>query len=389
MFGMELVITEAKTKTDIKKFVRFVGNLYRGNAFFVHAIEADERKLFSKKCSSGNNADFKCFLAIRDGRVVGRLAVIIQHQYNEKYNCKHARFTRFDFIDDVSVARALMEEGVKYALEQGMDTIHGPLGFHDMDQEGVLVEGFDSLVTIVNPYNYAYYKPIIEELEFEKEIDWLEYRVPVPKELSEKEIKIQQRMTERLKLTLLPDMSMRKLINLYGQQVFDVIDSCYAPNHGTVPITGQVRDSILKQFKLLIRKDQVSVAFNEKGDVIGFALAMPNISRSVQRCKGRMLPFGWLHILREARNPKYIDMGLIAVVDEYKGKGVNVIVANEVWKYCIRKKILSTESNLELETNIDMLGQSASWNKEFLRRRRCYIKKIQNPDTVTEPLSQA
>jgi GNAT superfamily N-acetyltransferase len=151
--------------------------------------------------------------------------------------------------------------------------------------------------------------------------------------------------------------------------------------HGSVPITPRVRDGILKQFKMLLRKDQVCAAFNEHGKVVGFALAMPNISRSVKKSKGRLMkwgifPVGLLRILREARRPKYIDMLLLGVVEEYRGKGVNVIVSNELWKYCIRKNIISTESNLELETNVNMLGQSESWNKEFIRRRRCYVKKI-------------
>lgn len=378
----EIQIIEAKTRKDFKRFVRFQNQLYKGNAFYVPALEVDELKLFSPKNPSWNEVDLKAFMAIRGQEVVGRIAVMVQKIYNALHNCKNVRFTRFDFIDDSSIATALLGAACDFARERGMEVIHGPLGFNDLDKEGVLIEGFDKLGTWANFYNYAYYKSHLEEAGFIKEIDWLEFIVPMPKELDERMVKIAERMTKRLELKVVPSsMSKSRIIKLYGKKIFDTINECYAGLHGVIPITPAVRDGILKQFNTIIKRENVTVVVDKNDKVVGFGLSAPNISRSLNKSRGRLLNFGFLpinalRIMREARSPKNIDLCLIAIVPEYRGKGVNAILIYETFKNLLKANVQFLESNLQMETNTAVQAELDGYGKELIKKRRCYKKVL-------------
>jgi ribosomal protein S18 acetylase RimI-like enzyme len=253
-----------------------------------------------------------------------------------------------------------------------------------MDKEGLLVEGFDRLATFAEVYNYAYYKNHIEELGFQKEVDWLEFVMKIPTALDDRLVRISEGMVKRLNLHFLPkNVSTREIVDRYGQEVFDVLDICYADLHGVVPSTPKVRASILKQFKQIIRREFISMVFNAEGRVVGFALTAPNISRSLKKSKGRLTKFGFwpsgaLRIMREARRPKHIDMCLIAVLPEYRGKGINAMMINELTLAYIEHKIVSIETNLELETNENVMNQFEHMERKLIKRRRCYSKSIAN-----------
>jgi len=383
----EIQILEARTRRDFKRFVRFQNKLYIGNKFFVPALELDELKLFSPKNPSWDEVDLKAFLAVRGGEVVGRIAVIIQKTYNKLHNCKNARITRFDLVDDARVAKALLDAACNFARGQGMDVIHGPLGFNDLDGEGVLIEGFDKLGTFANFYNYAYYKNFLEEAGFEKDIDFLEFQITMPKELDPRMIKIAERMRERLELHVVPlGVSKSRIIKQYGKEIFDVINECYAGLHGVIPITDAVRDGILKQFKTIIRREHTVVVLDKHGKVIAFSLAAPNISRSLNASRGRLfnlgfLPINALRIKLEARRLKYIDMCLIAVLPEYRGKGVNAMIMHEVFKKLVGKTEY-LETNLQQETNTAVQTQFDGFEKKLIKKRRCYKKVLLAPEVV-------
>ena len=370
-------ITEVKTQKDLKRFIRFQNKLYKGNKFFVPALELDELRLFSPKNPSWDDVVVKAFLAIRGGDVVGRIAVIIQKTYNKLHNCKNARIARFDLIDDCQVAKVLLDAACDFARAQGMEVIHGPLGFNDLDKEGVLIEGFDKIGTFANFYNYAYYKSHLEEAGFEKEVDWLEFFVTMPKELDPRMLKIAERMQERLDLRVVPQkMSKSRVIKLYGKQIFDVINESYADLHGVIPITGAVRDSILKQFKTILRREHVHIVTNKEDKVVGFALTAPNISRSLNASRGKLLPFGALRIKLESMYPKKADMCLVAIVPAYRGRGVNAILIYEVFKALIKIKVESVETNLQLETNLAIQAEFDPFGKTLIKKRRCYKKSL-------------
>ena len=383
-------IIEVKTKVELKKFVRFPAWLYKGNKFYVPPMDLDELKLFSPRNPSWEQVELKSFLALSDdvkntnglkfgkNRVVGRIAVVIQKVYNQKHGVNFARFTRFDFVDDKAVAHALLDAGCEYAREQGMDTVHGPLGFNDLDREGLLIEGFDKINTFAESYNYAYYKTYIEDYGFEKEVDWLEFVIQVPEKLDERVVKVSQKMKERNNFHFLPPkMSLKQLLKKYDKQIFDLINTCYADLHGVIPITDKVRDDLLKQFKQIVRREHVCLVFNSKDVLIGFGMTAPNISRSLNKSQGRYCKFGFLpinalRIMREARKPRYVDFGLIAIAPEYRGKGVNAIMMTELFGNLVKNKIISIETNLQLENNMLILSMFDGYNRELVKKRRCY-----------------
>jgi len=387
MTNDDIQIVEVKTRKDLKRFVRFQNWLYKGNKFFVPALEIDEMKLFSPKNPSWDEVDFKSFIAVRRGEVVGRVAAMVQKTYNKLHNCKYVRFTRFDLIDDSRVATALLDAVCTFAQERGMEVVHGPLGFNDLDKEGVLIEGFDKIGTFANFYNYAYYKSHLEEAGFEKEIDWLEFSVQMPEELDERMVKINERMKERLGLTVVSQkMSKSQVIKRYGKEIFKVLNDNYAGLHGVIPISDAVRDDILKQFKTIIRREHVHVVVDKNDTVVGFGLTAPNISRSLNASRGKLLNFGFLpinaiRIKLEAMRPKYADMCLVAVVPSYRGKGVNVILIYETFKSMLKMKVKVLESNLQLETNLAIQAELDPFGKELIKKRRCY-KKVLSPTEV-------
>jgi len=384
----DIQIIEAKTRKDIKRFVRFQNELYKGNAFFVPALESDELKFFSPKNPSWNEVEVKAFLAIRGGEVVGRIATIIQKTYNELHNCKNVRFTRFDIIDDCRVATALLDAAVNFARERGMQAVHGPLGFNDLDKEGVLVEGFDKMGTWANFYNYAYYKKHLEDAGFTKEVDWFEFVVPMPKGLDPRMVKVAEHMMGRLELKVVPrKMSKAGVLKRYGKRIFDVINENYAGLHGVIPITDAVRDGILKQFKTIIRREHVTIVVDKNDKIVGFGLASPNLSRSLNASRGRLLNFGFLplnalRIMREARRPKNVDLCLIAVVPEYRNRGVNAIIIHETFKNLLnaKRKIGFLETNLQMETNTAVQAQLEGFNRQLIKKRRCYKKVLEVPE---------
>lgn len=386
----EIQVIEAVTRKDLKRFIRFQNWLYKDNKFFVPALELDEYIFFSPKNPSWDEVDLKAFLAIRAGVVVGRIAVIVQKTYNKLHNCKNARFTRFDLIDDSGVAAALLDAACNFARERGMEVLHGPLGFNDLDKEGVLVEGFDKLSTFANFYNYAYYKNHLEEAGFEKEVDWHEFIIPMPKELDPRLVKVAQRMSEKLELKAVPiEISKSRILKQYGKRIFDVINECYAGLHGVIPITDAVCKGILKQFKTIIRREHVTIIVDKNDRIVGFGLAAPNISRSLNASKGRLLNFGFLpfnalRIKMEASHPKNVDLCLIAVVPEYRNKGVNAIIAYETFKNLINSKIGFLETNLQMETNTAVQSQFDGYDKQLIKKRRCYRKVLIETISVPE-----
>jgi len=382
----EIKVVECKTRKDFKRFVRFQNWLYKDNKFYVPALERDELKLFSPQNPSWDEIDLKAFLAMQGEEIVGRIAVMVQKTYNKLNNCKHVRFTRFDLRDDCRIAHALFDAAIDFARERGMDTIHGPLGFNDLDKEGVLVEGFDKLGTFANFYNYAYYKSHLEEIGFTKEIDWFEFIVPMPKQLDPRLTKVAERMLEKLELKVVPfEMSKTKVLKRYGTKIFDVINENYAELHGVIPITPAVRDGVLKQFKTIIRREHVSIVVDKHDKVVGFGLAAPNISRSLNASNGRLLNFGFLpinalRIKREARRPKNVDLCLIAVVPEYRNKGVHAIVIRETFTHLLKTKVKFLESNLQLETNTAVQSLLDGMDKKLIKKRRCYKKVLETSD---------
>lgn len=370
-------IKEVETKSDITKFVEFPNKLYKGNKFYVPFFSGDEKNKFDKdKNESYDDCIVKCFLAYKDKKVVGRIAGIIQKLHNEKTGEKRVRFSRFDSIDDEEISNALFSAVEKWAKEQGMQIIHGPMGYNDLDREGLLIDGFDQVSTFEEQYNYDYYPKLIEAYGFKKEVDWVEYRIFTPTEENERINYIADVVAKRYKLELVRPDNLKKFINDNKQEIFQVLDAAYSPLYGVVPMSDKVKDAVIAQFKLILNKDFIVCIKNEFGAIIAFGLIFPSLSESVNKSKGKILPFGIFRMMRQIKNPKSVDLGLIAIRPEYQNKGVNTLILSALIKGMIEKGVKYAETNLMLETNTRIQTQWNVFNYVEHKRRRCYFKTI-------------
>ena len=368
-------IKEIHSGKDLKKFTKFPTWLYKNSSFYVHPLNADEKMMFSKKNPSAENVEVQCFLAFKGKQVVGRIAAIIHHLYNEKTGKKYVRFSRFDFIDKYDVSEALVEAATRWAKERGMELIHGPLGFSDFDKQGLLVEGFDRLSTFETIYNYGYYHCHLEKLGFKKEFDWLEFEIKNNGTLDQFE-KIAKRMVDQSNLTILPQsVSVDEILAKYEGAMFDLINDCYSHLNGYVQVTPKVQSAIIKQFRKVLKREYVALVFD--GDkLVGLTVAVPSIARSVNKSQGRMRLCDAFRIMREAKRSKYLDFCNITVSKAHRNMGINAILMNEIMQRAVKNGIVSAETNLELEENGEVLAQNKYFEKQLIKRRRCLIKEI-------------
>lgn len=371
-----LRIKEVKTSKDIKEFLHFPLRLYKGNPHFVPPLYGDEKKLIKSSCNT-KYAESAFFIAEKDGKTVGRIQAIIQKQYNEIHNCKQMRFSRFDSIDDKKVAHALFDTAEKWGKENGMCEVCGPLGFSDLDREGLLIEGFDEDSTFEEQYNFPYYQNLIESYGFTKDADWLEYELKSPKEKNKTLSRVTKRTMEMNKLHL-GDTSLSKkaYIEKYRDGFFDCLDECYSKLYGTVPITKEVQDELVSQFKLFVNKEYLVFICDENERVVGFGLCFPSLTKALRLTKGKLTPKTLLKLLRAIRKPDAIDLGLVAVRPEYQRKAVNAILLEGILDTLEEGQVLKCETNLNLETNTAVQAQWKYFSSRQHKRRRSYIKAI-------------
>ena len=369
-------IKEVKTSRDIKEFIEFPLKMYKKCPYFVPPLYSDEKKLLK---SGGNTdiADSVFFLAECEGKTVGRIQGIIQKQYNEIHGKKQVRFTRFDSINDTGVSKALFDAVEKWGALKGMDEICGPLGYSDLDREGLLVEGFDEESTFEEQYNFDYYGTLVEKAGFEKDVDWLEYELKLPEKRNEMLTRVAKRTMELHKLHI-ADTSLpkRKYINKYKDGFFDCLDVCYRHLYGTVPLSKETREELVEQFLLIVNKEYAVFICDETDNVVGFGLCFPGIGNAVKKSGGKMTPMTLLRILDAVRNSKTIDLGLVAIRPEYQNAGINAVVIDGLLEILSRGKVEKCETNLNLETNTAVQAQWKYFNARQHKRRRSYIKKI-------------
>ncbi|HEY6952053.1 MAG TPA: hypothetical protein VI758_06575, partial [Bacteroidota bacterium] len=319
----------------------------------------------------------KYWLAYDNGRVVGRIAGIINERYNEKWHQKAARFGWFDFIDDEQVSAALLKTVEQWAATQGVTTIHGPLGFTDMDGEGMLVEGFEELSTLGALYNFRYYPRHVEHFGYAKDTDWIEYEVTMHGEIPEKVARMADIALKRNNLTILRVRKAKELLP-YGKKIFHVLNEAYKDLYGFVELSEKQIDMYIKQYFGFIVPDYVPVVLDSKNDVVAFGIAMPSLSKALQRCNGRLFPFGIVHVLRALRHNRNIDLYLTAVRPDMQNKGINAILIHESNKAYNKNKIEKVETNRELEGNAKVQAQWKFFDSRQHKRRRCYKKELVN-----------
>ncbi|MBQ5362028.1 MAG: hypothetical protein IIU63_01655 [Clostridia bacterium] len=374
----DIAIVRVTTRAQKRAFVEFPLKLYKDNPYFVPPLYADEIAQFRQTHAYSDTCDTVFFLAMQGKKVVGRIQGILQRQSNELRSEKRVRFTRFDAINDAAVAKALFDAVENWAKEQGMDTVCGPLGYSDLEREGLLIEGFDQLSTFEEQYNYDYYPALLEACGYQKEIDWLEHRLRAPSNPNPMLGRVAERALELSGLHVVDasEMSKRKYINTYKDGFFECLDECYRHLFGTVPFTESMKKQMIDQFMLILNKEYLMILCDENERVVAFALCIPGIGEALQKSGGRLTPGALIRVLRAAKKPRVLDLGLIAVLPEYQNAGVNAVMLWEMIKYLQSGKVEYAETNLNLETNTQVMAQWKYFDATQHKRRRCYIKKI-------------
>jgi len=373
---MSIEMREVKTLGDLKKFIGFPYKLYKNHPYWVPPLFMDEMNTLRKdKNPAFEHCEAKYWLAYKNKRIVGRIAAIINQLYIDKWKNKFARFGWIDFIDDKEVSKALLETAENWAKEKGMTAVHGPLGFTDLDYEGMLIEGFDELGTLATIYNYPYYPEHITQLGYKKDTDWMEYELPVPEEPNEKIARVAEIALRRNKLRLLNARNKKELLK-YAKDLFDLIDVAYSNLYGVVPLTEKQVNAYVKQYFGFVKPEFVPVILDEKGKMVAFGVTMPSLSKALQKCRGRILPFGFFHLLNALKKNDRADLYLVAVHPDYQGKGINAVMINEMNLVYKKLGIKKAESNPELETNHLVQAQWKYFPRRQHKRRRCFIKHL-------------
>lgn len=379
-----IVVKELTTKKEMKKFASFPLELYKGNKNFCPSFYGDEKNLIDpEKNMYSDFTDSKFYLAYKDGKVAGRLAVIINHAHNEKSGEKCARFSRFDVIDDIAVTKALFEEGEKYARECGMTHINGPMGYVDIDKEGMLVEGFDYPSAYGGSYNYDYYQRHIEELGFVKQVDWVERRINIPQSKEDRTAKkvaqVAKLLKEKYGLREIVDNTTKvgKLVNVQKDRIFDLLNTCYAHLHGTVPFTRRVIDATVEQISLVLKPEYISLVEDKEGNLIGFGLMFPPLWDALNKCGGKLNPKGILGLLKAIKSKHdIVELVLIAVAPEWQSRGVPAVIMDRMLENLIANGVKYAETNGTLEENLKINNLWDGFDHIQHKRKRCYIKEL-------------
>ena len=373
-------IKEVTTKDDLKRFVQFYYDLYRGNDCAVPFLYSDEMAtLRSDKNPSFECCEAKYFLAFKDGKVVGRVAAIINRRANERWNCHQVRFGWFDFIDDFEVSTALLKAVEDWGREKGMTEMAGPLGFIDTDREGMLVEGFDQLSTMYINYNYPYYPQHMERMGgFKKDNDYLEMKVKVPEVVPEKFSKLTEMVRKRYGLRVHKFTRHELIEEGYGHQVFHLLNATYKDLYGFSELSDAQVDKLVNDYIKIADLNLVTVIMD--GDkMVGFGITFPSFSRAMQKTRdGRFLPFGWWHMLKILKWHKtpIVDLLLIGVLPEYRGKGANALIFDDLIRQFQAYGFEWAETGPQMETNEGVLSQWQYLEATNHRRHRCYRKML-------------
>lgn len=366
------------TRSELKRFINYEIDLYKDNKYYVPPLVFDDLNTLSpKKNPAFDFTDAAYFMAYRDGKPVGRVAGIINRRLNEMHNQKTARFGWLAFNDDPEVSAALMATVEEWARKSGMNRIIGPLGFTDLDREGMLVEGFEELSTMETNYNAAYYPAHIEQLGYKKDSDWVEFLMTVPKEIPEKYNRIADIVKKKYQLEVLKFSSRKEIKEKYGRALFELINEAYQGLYEYCPLTDRQIDSYIKQYLDMLNLDLVSLIVDKDKKLVGVGISIPSMARALQKSRGRLFPFGWIHLLQGLKGKSdRVDLLLVAVKPEYQNKGVNALLFQDLIPQYNRLGYKYAESNPEMETNDKVQGQWDYFERRQHRRRRSYFKDL-------------
>ena len=374
-----VTIKEVQTKKDRKIFADLPNKLYKNQPNYVPGFFSDDVSDWDKnKNPAFEYCEAKCFLAYSEGKVVGRIGAILSHKSNEKWNTNRMRFSQVDFIDDPDVSSALFEAVEDWARKKNCNQVHGPLGFCDLDREGMLVEGFDRQSMFITYYNAPYYKEHLERLGYQKDTDWIEFRINVPTPES-KEAQMIGRITRRLERQNkyhIANLKKRSDYRPYVKQVFELVNEAYSGLYGVVELTDKQINKYANKFVPLVHPDYACFILDENEQMVAFGVTVPSLANALTKCRGRLFPFGWMHLLRAISKNDTVDLLLVAVKPELQGGPIIAMIFDHFIKSTAKNGIKYAETGPQLETNTKIQGQWKFFEKEQHKRRRCFVKDI-------------
>ena len=373
-------LKKISAKKDLKRFIGFQYQLYKGNKFWCPPMRMDEMNTLSREknpafefCEAGY------WIASRGKVIVGRIAGIINHKANERWNEKLVRFGWIDFIDDHEVSQALLEAVEQWGRSRGMNGIHGPLGFSDMDNEGMLIRGFEEQSTLASIYNYPYYVEHMERLGFVKAADWVQYEFEIPPSIPDKVERLSILVQEKYKLRLVKAKKAKDLLP-YAPKMFRTLNAAFDELYGYTALTQKQMEMYTKAYFGFVRPEFVSFVVDEHDEVVGFGVSLPSLTKALRKCNGKLFPFGFLHLLLAIKKNDIIDMYINGVRPDYHGKGVNALYYNEMHRAYIKHGIKKAITNPQLEDNAKALTIWKNFNGRQHLTRRCWIKHFENSE---------
>jgi len=371
-----LEIKKISSRQDLKRFIKFPFTLYKGNKYWCPPLNFDElRTLRKDKNPAFIYCEAEYWMAFQDGRAVGRIAGIINHKANEHWKEKLIRFAWIDFINDREVSRLLIEAVSNWGKEKGMTAIHGPISFTDMDYEGMLIEGFEEISSLSAIYNHPYYPEHMVNLGFRKATDWIQFEIKIPAEIPEKVDRMATLVAKKYDLHQLHARKPEEILP-YARKLFTLYNESFENLYGFAALTIEQMDAYTKQYFGFIRPEFISMILNKNDEIVGFGITMPSLAKALQKCKGKLFPFGFLYLLTALKKNKIIHMYLVGVRPDFQGKGVLALVYHELQKVYIEKGIKKAITHPQLEENFKAISIWKNYNSRIHIRRRCWIREI-------------
>ena len=376
---MPVTIVKVENRKQLKQFIRFGYELYKNNPYYVPELFEDALSTLSKDRNAAFEfceADY--FIAYKNGKPAGRIAAIINKRANEKWKQNAARFGWVDFVDDAEVVDALFATAEAWAREKGATELHGPLGFTDLDREGMLIEGFDRLGTMATIYNHPYYPAHMERMGYVKDVDWIEYLLKVPEIKYEKAGRIAAIVKRKYDLKVARVKSRSELAKRYGKALFKLVNECYADLYGYSMLSEKQIEAYIKTYLPVVDLNLVSLVVDKDDNLVALGVSIYSMAEALQKAKGRLFPFGWWHLAKAMffKRPKRVDLLLVAVKPEYQNKGAFAIIFDELQNSYVGMGFKDAESNPELEDNDKVRSQWENYEKEQHKRRRAYKKEL-------------
>lgn len=372
---MAIEIKEVESNKDFKDFVNIQFDIYKGNNYWVPPIKKDEVKALQAEFNPAFRfCKAKFWIAYKDGKAVGRIGAIINDKYNEKTNTKTGRFSRAEFIDDEDVSKKLLETAEQWLKEQGMTEVQGPLGFTNLDHQGMLVEGFDHLPSAASEYHLPYYKNHLANLGYQKEIDWVEFRLFL-EGMPEKAKRGAQIVKKRSNLTV-KSFTKNSELQKYAVQLFEILNEAFKDLHSVVQLDKEMIDYYVKRYLMLLNPEFVKLVFDENDKLIAFIIGLPSLSEGLQKANGSLFPFGWYHLKKALKSPKVIDLMLTGILPEYQAKGVTAVLFYELHEVMEKYGVTEMETTGIFETNEKVIINWKNYEHIQHKRKRCWKKQL-------------